>query len=134
MSIIYLGKRILNWPVLILLSVLHRTKRNYLGCVNGFPKAKATWFVRQFGYDYWDGVRKYDYEGYQYNGRWRIVAESLVWHYELVSWNRILDIGCGKAFLLYEFPKIVLGIKIHGVDVSKYAIENAKPEVKTIYN
>ena len=24
----------------------------------------------------------------------------------------------------------MLGIKIHGVDVSKYAIENAKPEVK----
>ena len=55
-------------------------------------------------------------------------------HYELVSGDRILDIGCGKAFLLYEFPQIVLGIKIHGVDVSKYAIENAKPEVKTIYN
>ena len=116
------------------MSVLHRTKRNYLGCVNGFPKAKATRVVRQFGYDYRDWARKYGYGGYQYNGRWRIVAESLVRNYELVSWNRILDIGCGKAFLLYEFPQIVLGIKIHGVDVSKYAIENAKPEVKTIYN
>ena len=117
------------------MSVLHRkTKRNYLGCVNGFPKAKATRVVRQFGYDYWDGARKYGYGGYQYNGRWRIVAESLVRHYELVSWDRILDIGCDRVFLLYEFPQIVLGIKIHGVDVSKYAIENAKPEVKTICN
>ena len=121
----------LNWPVLILLSVLHRkTKRNYLGCVNGFPKAKATRVVRQFGYDYWDGARKYGYGGYQYDGRWRIVAESLVWHYELVSWDRILGIGCDRAFLLYEFSQIVLGIKIPGVGVSKYAIENAKSEVK----
>ena len=29
------------------------------------------------------------------------MAESLVWHYELVSWDRILDIGCDRAFLLY---------------------------------
>ena len=116
------------------MSFIRKTKRNYLGCVNGFPKAKATRVVRQFGYDYWDGARKYGYGGYQYDGRWRIVAESLVRHYELVSWDRILDIRCDRAFLLYEFPQIVLRIKIHGVDVSKYAIENAKPEVKTICN
>ena len=107
MSIIYLSKRMLNWPVLILLRVLHKkTKRNYLDCVNGFPKAKATRVVKQFGYDYWDGARKYGYGGYQYDGRWRIVAESLVRNYELVSWNRILDIGCGKASYFMNSPKL----------------------------
>ena len=107
MSIIYLSKRMLNWPVLILLSVLRKkTKRNYLDCVNGFPKAKATRVAKQFGYDYWGGALKYGYGGYQYDGRWRIVAESLVWHYELVSWNRILDIGCGKASYFMNSPKL----------------------------
>ena len=33
---------------MILLSVLRKkTKRNYLDCVNGFPKAKATRVVKQ---------------------------------------------------------------------------------------
>ena len=107
MSIIYLSKRMLNWPVWILLRVFRKkTKRNYLDCVNGFPKAKATRVVKQFGYDYWDGARKYGYGGYQYDGRRRIVAESLVRHYELVSWNRILDIGCGKASYFMNSPKL----------------------------
>ena len=113
------------------LSVLHKkTKRNYLARVNEFPKAKAARVAKQFGYDYWDGARKYGYGGYQYDGRWRIVAENLVQYYKLMPGDRILDIGCGKAFLLYEFTQVVPGIKIHGVDVSKYAIENAKLEAK----
>ena len=43
---------------------------------------------------------------------------------------RILDVGCGKAHLLYEFTQIVPGIVVAGVDISDYGIANAKEEVK----
>ena len=43
---------------------------------------------------------------------------------------RILDIGCGKAFLLYELTQVVPGIEIAGLDISEYGIANAKEEVR----
>jgi cytidyltransferase-like protein len=43
---------------------------------------------------------------------------------------RILDVGCGKGFLLYEFTQVVPGVEVAGIDISDYAIEHAKEEVK----
>jgi protein-L-isoaspartate(D-aspartate) O-methyltransferase len=43
---------------------------------------------------------------------------------------RVLDVGCGKAHLLYEFTQVVPGLEVAGVDISAYDIANAKPEVK----
>jgi protein-L-isoaspartate(D-aspartate) O-methyltransferase len=51
-------------------------------------------------------------------------------HYQLTAGDRILDIGCGKAFLLYEFTQILPGVEVCGIDISQYAIENAKSEVR----
>lgn len=113
------------------ISVLHKkTKRDYLARVNEFPKEEAAALAKQFGRDYWDGDRKTGYGGMKYDGRWRPVAEALVRHYGLKAGSRVLDVGCGKGFLLYEFTQVVPGIEICGLDVSIYAIENAKPEVK----
>ena len=42
------------------LSSLHKkTKRDYLARVNEFPKAEAAKVAKQFGFDYWDGDRKF---------------------------------------------------------------------------
>jgi ubiquinone/menaquinone biosynthesis C-methylase UbiE len=41
-----------------------------------------------------------------------------------------LDIGCGKAFLLYEFTQVVPRIEVAGLDISEYAIVNAKEEIR----
>lgn len=106
------------------------TKRDYIGRVNEYPKAKAATIACQFGKDYWDGDRKYGYGGYHYDGRWRPIAEKIAAHYALKAGDKILDIGCGKAFLLFEISQVVPGIEIHGIDISKYAIENAKEEIK----
>ena len=113
------------------ISPLHkRTARDYVGRVNEFPKAEAAKVAIQFGREYWDGDRKYGYGGMKYDGRWRVVAEAMAKHYHLRAGQRILDVGCGKGFLLHEFTQVVPGIEVCGVDISTYAIENAKPEVK----
>jgi SAM-dependent methyltransferase len=118
-------------PEIDFVTTLHKkTKRDYLGRVNEFPKAEAAKIARQFGKEYWDGDRKYGYGGMRYDGRWRVVAEAMVKHYGIKPGDRILDVGCGKAFLLYEFTQVVPGVHVRGLDISSYAVENAKEEVR----
>ncbi|MCC3405793.1 MAG: class I SAM-dependent methyltransferase [Microcoleus sp. PH2017_10_PVI_O_A] len=113
------------------LSTVHkRTKRDYLGRVNEFPKAEAAKLAKKFDRDYWDGDRKVGYGGYHYDGRWRTVADAMVKHYNLKAGDRILDVGCGKAFLLYDFTQAVPGVEVAGIDISEYGIASAKEEVR----
>lgn len=113
------------------LSPLHtKTKRDYLARMTAYPKAEAIERAKKYDYDYWDGDRIFGYGGYKYDGRWRTVADAMVKHYNLDSSHRILDVGCGKGFLLYEFTRSVPGISISGVDISTYAIEHAKEEIR----
>lgn len=113
------------------ISPLHKkTTRDYLGRVNEFPKAEAAKVACQFGKDYWDGDRKYGYGGYKYDGRWRAVADLLAKHYNLKAGDTVLDVGCGKAFLLYDLTQAVPGLKVQGIDISKHGIETAKEEVR----
>lgn len=106
------------------------TVRDYVQRVVDHDKAECAAVAKQWGYDYWDGERKYGYGGYRYDGRWLPIAKDIAAHYGLKAGDRILDIGCGKAFLLYEFTQAVPGIEVAGLDISEYAIEHAKEEVK----
>ena len=116
------------------MSVLHKsTQRDYLARVNDpdFPKAKAAELAKKFDFDYWDGDRRICYGGYRYmEGRWEKVARSMVEHYDLPPKPKILDIGCGKAFLLYDFLKVIPDAEIYGIDISPYAIANSKKEIQ----
>jgi len=113
------------------ISPLHKkTNRDYLGRVNEFSKAEAATVAKRFDYDYWDGDRKFGYGGMRYDGRWRVVAEAMAKHYGLRAGDRILDIGCGKGFLLHEFTQVVPGVVVQGLDISAYAVAHAKPEVQ----
>lgn len=106
------------------------TKRDYIGRVTSADKAQCAVVAKQFGYDFFDGDRKYGYGGYKYDGRWRKVAEEMAEYYKLERGHKVLDVGCGKAYLLYELMQVVPGLEIAGLDISEYAIANAKEEVK----
>lgn len=106
------------------------TERDYVGRVTGADKAACAEIAKQWGRDYWDGDRKHGYGGYRYDGRWRPVAEAIARHYGLKAGDRILDVGCGKAFLLYELTLAVPGIEVSGLDISEYAITHGKEEVR----
>ena len=112
---------------------LHKsTSRDYLARVNDkqFPKAKAANLAKKFDFDYWDGDRRICYGGYKYiPGRWTDVAKKLIEFYCLDSNSKVLDIGCGKGFLLFEMIKLIPNLKIYGLDISKYAIANSKSEI-----
>jgi protein-L-isoaspartate(D-aspartate) O-methyltransferase len=117
-----------------LLSAIHKsTQRDYLARVNDpdFPKAKAAALAKKWGFDYWDGDRKICYGGYRYmEGRWEKVARAMVEHYGIKPGDKILDVGCGKGFLLYDFTNVVPDLELQGIDISEYAIANAKEEIK----
>ncbi|MCH9000471.1 MAG: class I SAM-dependent methyltransferase, partial [Proteobacteria bacterium] len=49
----------------------------------------------------------------------------------LLPYQVIADVGCGKGFLLYEFTQVLPGVEVSGIDISQYALENAKEEVLT---
>lgn len=113
------------------ISTLHqKTSRDYLARATDFPKAEAIKIAKQYGFDFWDGDRKFGYGGFRYDGRWQKVAESLIKHYGLKPGDRVLDVGCGKAFLLYDLMKCLPGLEVTGIDTSTYAIEHAPEEVK----
>lgn len=106
------------------------TKRNYLQRVIDHDKAKCAEIANKFGQEYWDGDRSTGYGGFFYDGRWRTVAREMIEHYDLQPGDRILDVGCGKAFLLYDFTQLLPEVEVAGIDISQYAIEHAKEEVK----
>tara|TARA_B100000073_G_C23708713_1_gene563358 strand:+ start:741 stop:1412 length:672 start_codon:yes stop_codon:yes gene_type:complete len=116
------------------LSPLHKsTKRDYLARVTdeSFPKPKAAELAKKFDFDYWDGDRKICYGGYHYiEGRWEKVVKDIVNYYDLPNKPKILDVGCGKGYLLYDFLKVIPDAEVFGIDISEYAIENSKKEIR----
>jgi ubiquinone/menaquinone biosynthesis C-methylase UbiE len=116
--------------MLEIVTPLHKkTIRDYIGRMQD-DKVVCMDKSKEYGYDYWDGDRRFGYGGYKYDGRWKIVAEKLIEQYNLQDGAKILDVGCGKAFLLYELKQLLPNATVVGFDASAYAIENAKEEVR----
>jgi SAM-dependent methyltransferase len=85
--------------------------------------------AQQFGKEYFDGTREQGYGGYRYDGRWLPIAEDIAKHFALKAGDRVLDVGCGKGFLVKDLMKVCPGLDAFGVDVSEYAVVNCEPEV-----
>ena len=101
---------------------LHRrTQRDYVARMVD-EKVHCMIKAKEYEGDYWDGDRRYGYGGYKYDGRWSVVAKALIEQYDLPPTASILDVGCGKGFLLYEFEKLLPEAKTFGIDVSKHGL------------
>jgi ubiquinone/menaquinone biosynthesis C-methylase UbiE len=85
--------------------------------------------ARQYGELYWDGPREYGYGGYHYDGRWRPVARDIIAHFRLESGMRVLDVGCGKGFLVKDLMLECPGLEAFGLDISHYAVLRCPPEI-----
>ncbi len=84
---------------------------------------------RNFGFEYFDGDRKYGYGGYYYDGRWRSVAREIISEYKLAKGMRVLDVGCAKGFLVKDLLTECPGLEVFGLDISAYALLQCEKEV-----
>lgn len=106
-----------------------RTQRDYIGRMMD-QKITCMNVAKQYGQDYWNGNRRFGYGGYRYDGRWEVVARKLIEIYQLSATAHILDVGCGKGYLLYEFKKLLPLATLVGIDISDYALKNAHEAVQ----
>ena len=106
------------------------TQRNYLSRMLD-NKVECMGVAKAYDQRYWDGDRRYGYGGYKYiPGRWEPVAKALVSMYNLSSASSVLDIGCGKGFLLHELKLLIPDIRICGIDISDHALRTATVAVR----
>jgi ubiquinone/menaquinone biosynthesis C-methylase UbiE len=116
--------------LLKIVTPLHKkTKRDYLARMTD-DKIHCMTVAKKYGKDYWDGDRRYGYGGYKYDGRWSTVARKLIKTYHLKKDAKILDVGCGKAFLLFELHKLLPESTIVGMDISRWGINDAPREIR----
>src|SRR6266487_2106436 len=117
--------------LLNIVTPLHRsTKRDYLARMVD-DKVTCMLKAKEYEADYWDGDRRFGYGGYKYlPGRWKPVARALIDTYGLKAGSRVLDVGCGKGFLLYEMQLIEPGLELVGFDISKHGLAAKHPDFK----
>src|SRR6266446_1007841 len=86
-----------------------------------------------FGKEYFDGDRRHGYGGYSYHERfWTDTVKLFRDYYLLAEDAAVLDIGCGKGFMLYDFMKLMPKARLAGLDISEYAVANCIEPVKPV--
>lgn len=117
--------------LLNIVTPLHRSsKRDYLARMTD-DKVNCMLKAKEYEFDYWDGDRRYGYGGYRYMpGRWKPVAEALIQTYGLKPGDKVLDVGCGKAFLLYEMQLLMPELQLTGFDISQHGLAQRNPEFR----
>jgi len=89
--------------------------------------------ARKFGQEYFDGDRLFGYGGYNYHPRfWQATVKRFRDYYRLDEDASVLDVGCGKGYMLHDFKELMPNLTLAGIDVSEYAIENAIETVRSL--
>lgn len=89
--------------------------------------------AREFGLEYFDGDRLHGYGGYRYHPRfWTDTVRRFRDHYKLPDNASVLDVGCAKGFMMYDFNLLMPQMAISGLDISSYAYEHAVEEMKPL--
>jgi SAM-dependent methyltransferase len=109
---------------------LHKkTKRDVLARMVD-DKVACMLKAKEYEFDYWDGDRRFGYGGYKYDGRWKPVAQQFIDHYQLKPDAKILDVGCGKAYLLHELKLLLPDAEVVGFDISKHGLADAPEAIR----
>ncbi len=80
---------------------------------------------------YYDGDRVNGYGGYNYDGRWKKIAQFMYDEYDLNSHSSILQLGCEKGFLLSDFKTLYPSLNIVGTEISSYAIAHSMKNIQS---
>ena len=81
--------------------------------------------ARRFDKAFFDGDRLNGYGGYNYHPRfWGETVKRFRDHYRLSGDASVLDVGCGKGFMLHDFKALMPDLTVAGIDISEYAVEN----------
>lgn len=87
--------------------------------------------ARLFGQEFFDGDRQYGYGGFSYNPRfWQPVIPTFKEHFGLTGDSSLLDVGCGKGFMMHDLAEQIPEITVKGIDISDYAIANCIDDMK----
>ncbi len=86
--------------------------------------------ARRFDYNYFDGPRRLGLGGYYYNPKFfKPVVDRMIEYYDLTNESSLLDVGCGKGFMLHDFKEALPGITVAGIDISDYCLKNSMESV-----
>jgi SAM-dependent methyltransferase len=110
------------------LNLMHRYpksfRENFLSRNNSSHSVIAK--AKEFGEEYFDGPREMGLGGYYYDPKYFTnVVDDFVRYYQLTSQSSVLDIGCAKGFMLHDFMLRLPGVKVSGIDISRYCLKKA---------